>query len=156
MHPAGQKCLRWRRYPLHYPPIFCGSCLPLRRGLSEIRQPLRPGQSEAGPLHLSFFSLFSGSRDLVMTPNMLLQDDASPRQLEEAAAFNHTSLFKQEAEALGGKFVTTGRLSWTSGTRQSPSMVPFPDLTAQKAGEQLDALVAFYLKYPPKGAGCSA
>ncbi len=85
---------------------------------------------------------------------MLLQDDASPRQLEEAAAFNHTSLFKQEAEALGGKFVTTGRLSWTSGTRQSPSMVPFPDLTSEEAGEQLDALIAFYLKYPPKGAGC--
>lgn len=85
---------------------------------------------------------------------MLLQDDASPRQLEEAAAFNHTTLFKQEAVALGGSYVTTGVLGWTSGTATSPSMIPFPDVSPEQAGAQLDDLIAFYLRNPPKGAGC--
>lgn len=85
---------------------------------------------------------------------MLSQDDASPAQLERAAAMNHTSLFKQEAEALGGSYVTKGNLSWTSGTAYSPSMVPFPELDPEQAGLLLDELVDFYLKHPPKGAGC--
>lgn len=33
-------------------------------------------------------------------------------------------------------------------------MVAFPDLMADKAGERLDELVNFYLRRPPKGAGC--
>jgi GNAT superfamily N-acetyltransferase len=85
---------------------------------------------------------------------MLLQDDAPPQLLERAAAVNHTSLFKQEAEALGGNYLTKGDLSWTSGTPFSPSMIPFPDLAPEEAGSQLDELIGFYLKYPPKGAGC--
>jgi GNAT superfamily N-acetyltransferase len=85
---------------------------------------------------------------------MLLQDDASPKQLEQAAAVNHTALFKQEAEVLGGSFITSGELSWTSGTPQSPSMVPFPQLEPDAAGEHLDGLIDFYLRHPPKGAGC--
>jgi len=85
---------------------------------------------------------------------MLSQDDASPAQLERAAAVNHTSLFKQEAEALGGSYVTKGELSWTSGTPYSPSMVPFPELGPEQAGSRLDELIDFYLKHPPKGAGC--
>ena len=85
---------------------------------------------------------------------MLSQDDASPEQLERAAAINHTSLFKQEAEVLGGSWVTMGPLSWTSGTPFSPSMVPFPELEPEQAGPCLDQLIAFYLRQPPKGAGC--
>lgn len=85
---------------------------------------------------------------------MLLQDDASPRQLEEAAAFNHTTLFQQESAALGGNYIYTGEMGWTSGTNTSPSMVPFPGLSAENAGAQLDDLMAFYLRFPPKGAGC--
>jgi GNAT superfamily N-acetyltransferase len=85
---------------------------------------------------------------------MLLQDDASPAQLERAAAINHTSLFKQEAETLGGGYLTKGDLSWTSGTPYSPSMVPFPALEPEQAGAMLDELISFYLKQPPKGAGC--
>jgi GNAT superfamily N-acetyltransferase len=85
---------------------------------------------------------------------MLLQDDAAPRQLEQAAAFNHTTLFGQEAEALGGSVLSRGGLSWTSGTPHSPSMVPFPELQPDDAGRRLDELIAFYLQYPPKGAGC--
>lgn len=89
-----------------------------------------------------------------MTHPMLLQDDASPRQLEQAAAVNHTTLFRQEAAALGGSNITMGELSWTSGTMHSPSMIPFPDLQPEQAGRQLDELMAFYLRHPPKGAGC--
>jgi GNAT superfamily N-acetyltransferase len=89
-----------------------------------------------------------------MTRTMLLQDDASPRQLEQAAALNHTTLFKQEAEALGGTVISSDGLSWTSGTPHSPSMVPFPDLDPEAAGAKLDELIDFYLKHPPKGAGC--
>jgi len=85
---------------------------------------------------------------------MLSQDDASPEQLERAAAVNHTSLFRQEAEALGGRYVTRGELSWTSGTPYSPSMVPFPEFGPEEAGSRLDELIDFYLKHPPKGAGC--
>lgn len=85
---------------------------------------------------------------------MLLQDDASHQVLQRAAAVNHTSLFKQEAEVLGGRYLTKGALSWTSGTPYSPSMVPFPELKPEEAGSQLDELMAFYLKFPPKGAGC--
>ena len=85
---------------------------------------------------------------------MLLQDDASPRQLEEAAAINHTTLFRQEAATLGGSIVSAGELSWTSGSAHTPSMVPFPHLLPDQAGEQLDELISFYLRHPPKGAGC--
>ena len=89
-----------------------------------------------------------------MTHPMLLQDEASPQQLEQAAAVNHTALFKQEAATLGGSLISVGNLTWTSGTLQSPSMIPFPDLQPDEAGGQLDELMAFYLRHPPKGAGC--
>jgi len=85
---------------------------------------------------------------------MLLQDEASPRQLEQAAAHNHSSLFRQEAEVLGGHYVSGEGLSWTSGTPHSPSMVPFPELSPETAGARLDQMIDFYLRYPPKGAGC--
>jgi ribosomal protein S18 acetylase RimI-like enzyme len=85
---------------------------------------------------------------------MLLQDGASPQQLERAAAINHTALFKQEAAVLGGSVITSGDLLWTSGTLQSPSMVPFPELSPESAAGQLDEMMAFYLRHPPKGAGC--
>ena len=85
---------------------------------------------------------------------MLLQDEASPQQLEEAAAINHTALFKQEATTLGGSVVSAGELTWTSGSMHTPSMVPFPHLQPDQAGKLLDELIFFYMRHPPKGAGC--
>jgi len=120
---------------------ICRGHLNICRGYLKICR----GHLSTGDAHLSFFPYFQ---------IMLLHDDASPRQLEQAAAFNHTSLFKQEAAALGSSYVTSGELSWTSGTPYSPSMIPFPRLTPGQAGAQLDDLMAFYLRYPPKGAGC--
>jgi GNAT superfamily N-acetyltransferase len=45
-------------------------------------------------------------------------------------------------------------LSWTTGTMYSASMIAFPTLSAETASRQLDDLVAFYLRFPPGGAGC--
>jgi GNAT superfamily N-acetyltransferase len=84
---------------------------------------------------------------------MLLQD-ATPHDLERAAALNHKVLFRQEAAALGGTIFTAGGLEWTSGSVQVPSMVAFPELEPEVAGEKLDELMAYYLQHPPKGAGC--
>jgi len=80
--------------------------------------------------------------------------DADSRQLEQAAAFNHQQLFRKEALTLGGSLLNAEGLSWTSGNSQSPSMVAFPELTEENAGRHLDELMSFYLKHPPKGAGC--
>lgn len=79
---------------------------------------------------------------------------ADSRQLEQAAAYNHQELFRKEALTLGGSWQQSGGLSWTSGTSQSPSMVPFPQLDNDNAGPALDGLMAFYRKHQPKGAGC--
>jgi GNAT superfamily N-acetyltransferase len=84
---------------------------------------------------------------------MLLQD-ATSHDLERAAALNHKILFRQEAVTLGGSVFSTGGLEWTSGSVQVPSMVAFPELTPEAAGEKLDELMAYYLHHPPKGAGC--
>jgi GNAT superfamily N-acetyltransferase len=84
---------------------------------------------------------------------MLLQD-ATSHDLERAAALNHKILFRQEAATLGGSVFTAGGLEWTSGSVQVPSMVAFPELTPEAAGEKLDELMAYYLRHPPKGAGC--
>ncbi len=84
---------------------------------------------------------------------MLLQD-ATPHDLERAAALNHKVLFRQEAAALGGTIFTAGGLEWTSGSAQVPSMVAFPELELETAGEKLDELIGYYLRHSPKGAGC--
>ena len=84
---------------------------------------------------------------------MLLQD-ANPRDLERAAALNHKVLFRQEAAALGGRVFTADGLEWTSGDVHIPSMVAFPELEPETAAEKLDKLMAYYVRHPPKGAGC--
>lgn len=85
-------------------------------------------------------------------PEMLQTADS--RQLEQAAAFNHLQLFRKEALTLGGSLHNAEGLTWTSGNTQSPSMVPFPELTNDNAGPHLDELMSFYQEHPPKGAGC--
>ena len=88
-----------------------------------------------------------------MSSPSILQS-ATSEQLEQAVAFNHQELFRQEAIALGGDIVLSEGLFYTTGTPHSASMIAFPDLTAGNAGRQLDALVSFYLDHPPGGAGC--
>src|SRR6202012_5143864 len=79
---------------------------------------------------------------------------ADPPALEQAVAFNHKELFRQEAIALGGEMIVSGGLSWTSGTAYSSSMIAFPDLSPDDTGTRLDELLSFYLNRPPGGAGC--
>lgn len=88
-----------------------------------------------------------------MTSPQTLQS-ATPEQLEQAVAYNHTELFRQEAIALGGQILFSNGLYYTTGTSQSSSMIAFPDLRAGDADGELDALVGFYLRHPPGGAGC--
>jgi len=84
---------------------------------------------------------------------MLLQD-ATPMQLQQAAALNHATLFRQEAVALGGTVFTREGLQWTSGSASCSSMIAFPELQPDLAGSRLDELMDFYLRRPPKAAGC--
>lgn len=67
---------------------------------------------------------------------------------------NHTVLFRQEAAVLGGTIHRSHGLEWTSGSPTVPSMIAFPSLQSDQAGERLDELMQFYLRHPPKGAGC--
>lgn len=85
-------------------------------------------------------------------PNVLL--NATPRQLEQAAAFNHTELFSLEAATLGGTMYSSNGLTWTQPGGKGGSMIAFPTLSEDSAGAQLDRLIADYLSHPPKGAGC--
>jgi GNAT superfamily N-acetyltransferase len=89
-----------------------------------------------------------------MTPPQLILQSATSEQLEQAVAYNHQELFRQEALALGGDVILSDGLSYTTGTLHSASMIAFPKLTAVNAGRELDEMVAFYLRHPPGGAGC--
>src|ERR1700748_1755448 len=80
--------------------------------------------------------------------------DATPGQLERAAAFNHTTLFGLDVALLGGELRQADGLIWTYAGSNVDSIIPFPALEDEKAGEQLDALIAAYRLHPPKGAGC--
>ena len=79
---------------------------------------------------------------------------ASPAQLEQAAAFNHTELFCINAMSVGGEVHQTGGVTWTHGGQTLESMIAFPVLKTDKAGEVLDEIIQYYLGHPPTGAGC--
>jgi GNAT superfamily N-acetyltransferase len=87
-------------------------------------------------------------------PNVL--QDATPVQLQQAAAFNHRELFALEAVNLGGGIYSSGGLTWTQAGERGPSMIPFPAFSDDddNTGAELDRLIASYLQHPPKGAGC--
>ncbi|HWB93130.1 MAG TPA: hypothetical protein VG605_14810, partial [Puia sp.] len=71
----------------------------------------------------------------------MLLENATFQQLEQAAALNHSALFRQEATTLGGNVISREGLEWTSGSMHAPSMVVFPGLAAEHAGERLDELM---------------
>jgi GNAT superfamily N-acetyltransferase len=88
-----------------------------------------------------------------MTYPSILQS-ADRGQLEQAVAYNHMELFRQESIALGGHMHSHDGISWTTGTAHSASMIAFPELSSDGAGAHLDELLSFYLHHPPSGAGC--
>lgn len=84
----------------------------------------------------------------------LVLQQATPKQLELAAADNHRQLFALEAMAAKGEVMTTGGLSWTYAGPDDTAMIPFPSLTADDAGNMLDEMMARFRAHPPKSAGC--
>ena len=84
---------------------------------------------------------------------MYLQD-ATHLQLQQAVALNHATLFRQESATIGGSVITREGLQWTSGSAVYTSMIAFPELRPGHESRQLDELMQFYRRYPPKGAGC--
>src|SRR5260370_42662537 len=87
-------------------------------------------------------------------PHPEILSEATPAQLEHAAALNHTTLFGLDAIALGGRLRQKDGLVWTQTGENGESIIPFPTLSDGKAGEQLAELIAEYLLHPPKGDGC--
>src|SRR5260370_15732127 len=83
-------------------------------------------------------------------PHPEILSEATPAQLEHAAALNHTTLFGLDAIALGGRLRQKDGLVWTQTGENGESIIPFPALSAGKAGAQLDELIAEYLLHPPK------
>jgi GNAT superfamily N-acetyltransferase len=79
---------------------------------------------------------------------------ATPSQLEQAAALNHTGLFVLEALAQGGSVRQSTGLTWTHGGINGWSIIAFPALDEEDIGETLNKIVDDYLLHPPKGAGC--
>lgn len=74
---------------------------------------------------------------------------AVPRLLE-AVAQNHRDLYLLTALAVGGEAHQAGDVAWTYAGPVGESMILFPRLTPEEAGERLDALVEFYLDLRPE------
>src|SRR3982750_2277719 len=86
--------------------------------------------------------------------NHQLQPNATARQLEQAAAFNHTQLFCINANSVGGTVHHTNGVTHTHGGKVLEAMIAFPGLTDADAGNTLDEIITYYLTNPPKGIGC--
>ncbi|MCL5996459.1 MAG: GNAT family N-acetyltransferase [Chloroflexi bacterium] len=80
---------------------------------------------------------------------------ATPEQLEQAVALNHRELFCMSATAAGGEVQVADGVTWTYAGPTGDSMVAFPVLSQDRAGAQLDEIVAYYLRRnPEKLVGC--
>ena len=91
-----------------------------------------------------------------MTAPTILQN-ATPAQLERAAALNHRELFCLGARCAGGEVREANGVTWTYAGPRGDSMVAFPSLAENRAGAQLDEIVGYYLglSYVPRGlVGC--
>lgn len=80
--------------------------------------------------------------------------NATPAQLELAAADNHRQLFILEALSLKGEVQSAGGLTWVHAGPYNNATVPFPALSKDDAAAALDRMMAWFRKHPPKGAGC--
>lgn len=85
-------------------------------------------------------------------PSILVQ--ATDRQLEQAAAYNHTELFCWNAIARGGEVRTLDQVIYTYEGPDHQSMIAFPSLDTATADDQLDEMMRWYAVRPNKGLGC--
>jgi GNAT superfamily N-acetyltransferase len=72
----------------------------------------------------------------------------------QATALNHQELFCMNAIAVNGEVHSADGFKWTHAGSDNESMIAFPVLSAEHAGAALDEIIAYYLRYPPKGVGC--
>ena len=85
----------------------------------------------------------------------LARPASSGYQLEQAAAFNHRELFRLSALAAGGEVQDREGVTWTDAGPEGEPMIAFPTLTDERAGAQLDEIVAYYLRHIPRHlVGC--
>jgi ribosomal protein S18 acetylase RimI-like enzyme len=87
-----------------------------------------------------------------MEPDVLR--DATPEQLVQAAACNHRELFRLAALANGGEVREADGVTWTHAHAAGASMVAFPTLADERAGAQLDEIVAYFLAHGSGMVGC--
>jgi GNAT superfamily N-acetyltransferase len=80
--------------------------------------------------------------------------NATDRQLEQAAAFNHTELFCLKARVVDGEIHHSEGMVWTDAGDKDGSMIAFPLLPEDRADTVLDEIMKYYLGHPPKGVGC--
>jgi predicted N-acetyltransferase YhbS len=84
---------------------------------------------------------------------MLLQN-ATSKQLEQAAAVNHRELFRLNALSGDGDIQERNGLTWIYEGKDRNAMIPFPSLSGEQAGPLLDEMMAWFRKHPPGKAGC--
>ncbi len=80
--------------------------------------------------------------------------DATPARLQQAAALNHTELFRLTAIAENGSVHQEAGVTWTNTGMGSNAMIAFPQLPDDTADAQLDAIINSYLQQPPQSVGC--
>ena len=87
-------------------------------------------------------------------PEPICLNNATNSQLEQAAAINHRELFYKNALADGGDVQIIDGLTWTYSGPDRGSMIPFPALKQNNAGELLDQMMTYFRAHPPASAGC--
>ncbi|MFT3827482.1 MAG: GNAT family N-acetyltransferase [Chitinophagaceae bacterium] len=79
---------------------------------------------------------------------------ATPDQLEQAAAQNHTALFFGEAIAHHGEVIEQKGISWTCAGEEPHGMVAFPTLTEDRVGPVLDGMMDYFREHKLRSSGC--
>lgn len=85
---------------------------------------------------------------MIDTPQGRFLQNAAKEQLLAAVAWNHREYFVLQARAAQGAVQEADGVTWTYTGPREGGMILFPRLTEERAGEQLDAIVAFYCEHP--------
>lgn len=84
-----------------------------------------------------------------------LLQNADPETLESAVALNHQELMIHNALASGGEVRQSDGVTWTFSGPKGEAMILFPRLQEDRAGEQIDKIIRYYLeRRPEKLVGC--
>lgn len=86
--------------------------------------------------------------------NIAILKNATPQQLEKAAAYNHSELFALNAITQGGEVQTRDGLTWAYRREPASVMVTFPCIKAEQARDHLDDMMNWFRSHNVKHAGC--